>query len=182
MTKGQSLVEFVLIIPALVLLLVSMAELSWLAHDYMVLDNNTREIGRLAGKGVDYVIEDWNEEDSSVLAWADYLGLRSASISQYYVTIKVGDDGVTYVSNERMLTRGDTEFVVPNLTPYIKEHQTIHNMIVAEDSKTRPKDLIVVFVKVVAQRKPLTGLFGNGPMTIRSKAVFRVNVLRGLVK
>lgn len=179
--RGQSLVEFALITPILLLLLVGMAELGWLMRDYMVLDNNTREIARLAGRGVDYVIEEWAEEESVVLTWADSLGLAEASISQYYVTIKMGDE-IAYVSDERMYERGDTNFVVPDLMPYVEEHQTIHNIIMSEGNEARPKDLIVVFVKVVTERWPLTGIFGTRPMAIQSKTVFRVNVTRGLVR
>lgn len=180
--KGQSLVEFALITPILILLLVGMAELGWLMRDYMILDNCTRELGRLAGKGVDYVMEEWTIEDSMVLEWADGLGLNDASISQYYVTIKVDEDGVAYVSDERIYERGDTGFVVPDLAPYVEEHQTIHNIIMAQDIDARPNDLIVVFVKVVAERGPLTGIFGTKPMTIKSKVIFRVNISRGLVR
>lgn len=180
--RGQSLVELTLIMPILVLLLIGMAELGWLMRDYMVLDNNTREIARLAGRGADYVMEEWDKEESKVLEWANGLSLENASISQYYVTIKMGDDGIAYVSDTRLYERGDTGFIRADLGPYIEQHQTVHNTIMAQDSEARPKDMIMVFVKVVISRKPLTGIFGTRPMTIKSEAVFRVNVTRGLVR
>lgn len=179
--RGQALVEFALILPALILLLVGIAEAGWFMRNMMILDNNTREIARLAARGFDYVVDEWDEEESDVLIWANNLGLEEAQIAQYYVTIRI-NDGIAQVSDTRFYERGNTDFAYPDLQTYIDQHQGVYDMLMAEGEE-QPKDMIMVFVKVVAEMRSLfLPLFGIDTLPVTSVAVFRVNILRGLVR
>ncbi len=50
--QGQSLVEFALVLPVLILLIIGMVELGFAFYSYMTVANANREGGRLAARGV----------------------------------------------------------------------------------------------------------------------------------
>ncbi|WP_164745695.1 TadE/TadG family type IV pilus assembly protein [Neobacillus mesonae] len=53
--KGQSLVEFALIVPLLVLLLIGIVDFSRIFHAYLTIDHSGREAARAASIGKDEV-------------------------------------------------------------------------------------------------------------------------------
>jgi Flp pilus assembly protein TadG len=52
--KGQSLVEFALVLPLLILLLVSIIEFGFIFNSYLTINNAAREGGRVASLGGSY--------------------------------------------------------------------------------------------------------------------------------
>jgi hypothetical protein len=178
--NGQSLVEFVLAIPALIILLFGVVELGHLFADYMVLDQQTREWARYAGKGVDYFRYEDIGPDSTFFKIIESIGLtpEMSAIEITYVRIGKDDDGNAVKTDEDTEVWGrvdEVEFSPLDVEQMIAGHQEV----LAINPRALP--ITWVGVSMAKWHEPVTHFFDfirHEPFPIKAQAVFRVGVVR----
>jgi hypothetical protein len=176
-TDGQSLVEFALVLPVLIFLLLVLVEVGFLIWDVHTLEGWTREIARQAGKGSDYYNDKIGEADSIAYHIAEHHGLTVDNSALRIVYVVVGEDDETAVLIETtQVNRGRTDeatFDAPDIDLLVTSHQVVVNLYAAlQDEHTPP--MIMVFVDVKYWRRTRTGFFGEWAVPIRADAAFRV--------
>ncbi len=95
-TKGQSLVELTLTLPILLIMLMGLLEVGWLANNYLILVDVTREAGRF---GATKDPTEWNE--------------AMMTYSYQYMDCDTRDDLFTLIPGD-----GQTTYQGPNLPGY----------------------------------------------------------------
>lgn len=103
--KGQALVEFALILPFLIVLIMGIMEFGWLVKNQLTVANATREGARTAalGKSTSEIISSIKDATSGVPGSADNLTISMAyddgdATNGYHYTIPLSDTTVDGVS------------------------------------------------------------------------------------
>lgn len=177
--RGQALVEFVLMLPVLIIVLLGLVEVGFLFHDYMILVNETRELARYGGQGIDfYALEDVGP-DSNMFTIAEGMGLtpENSAIRVVYVTIGKDDDGDASLADAIIVNWGradEVEFPPLNTELMIAEQQR------ALDTNPNTPAITWVSVGVGRWHKSATGFFDwlGDEIAIKDQAVFRVGYSR----
>ncbi len=161
--KGQGLVEFVLILIALGVLFLGMAEVGFAMHAQLLLTNRTREVARYAARGV---------AQEHVQAYAEQLFEGEAYLVRvaYFTTTITSTTTVSF-------TVGTTDtLILPAIddSSFIECEQEVAALYEDEPEFEPPVDFRPVVADVAMYHDPLTRFFGVQPMTLWSRSVFRV--------
>lgn len=181
MKKGQSLVEFALLLPILLLILLALFELGLLFQDHMILNDQVRELGRYAAKGHDYHGPDPIDENCSLFDVAQNLGLSddNSAVRVTYITIGLEND-LALVIGRQSAARGLVDqamFAPVDATEMVQGHQRILECYY-EDKCPYPRDVTWAIIDLARWHKTFTPLTKEPVFKISVQAVFRVAHLR----
>lgn len=175
--KGQSFVELVLILPILLVLMLGLIEIGAILHDYLVLMNDTREIGRLAARG---------GRPEVVVGYKEklYEGRSDVSIRLSYISVATGQDNQAYLTGTQTFTSPgattpDTVYPVIDPLEYVAAQQEFVDS-VSDLGLGQPSSCQSVVVDMSWPHYPWTGFFGTGALPLWSRSVFRVGHDRSL--
>ena len=180
--SGQSLVEFIIVLPVLLFMLLVLVEVSFLMWDVLSLESWTREIARQSGKGKDYYEGNIGKADSIAYHIAEHHGLTvdNSALRIIYVTVD-SDEGIAMLVETIQVDRGRTgeaTFDDPDIDLLVTNHQVIIDLYASLQGERAPS-MIMVFVDVKYWRRLRTGFFGDWLVPIRAGAAFRVERQRG---
>lgn len=177
--SGQALVEFALLLPIFLVMLLGMAELTFAIHEYMILQNHSRELGRFAGKGIDFKRGEL-DENSYLLVNARAIGFteNSKALRIAYVTIgnKDGDAIVTKFTITNVGFVDSAGFDEILLDSMVASHQAM----LLRDPNTNA--ITWAIVDTAVWHEPVTRFFGSKPLVLKSDATFRVATIRKLAE
>lgn len=183
--KGQALVEFMLMLPFILFVLLGMTELTFAFREYMVLQDHARGFARFAGKGQDFKYGDIGGKNSRLLAVAGAMGFTESGKALRVTYITIGnDDGNAIVTKLTAINLGlaklglakDVGFGDINTESMVTNHQA------ALIRNPNAQAITWVVVDVAIWHKPITQFFGVKPLILKSSATFRVGTIREFVE
>lgn len=155
--------------PILLLLLVGLAEAAYFMHDVMVLAQDVREVARYAGKDTE---PDLVAIYASSLSSEHVVRGRFFTASETEVTL---DAEFTVGELEASFPPIDTAKMVTDQAKMVELYESSEFILVNPTAR-------IVVVDSARTHYPLLCLFGHRPFVIKSRAVFRIQAQRNILR